>query len=245
VSAVADTQLGYADFLHLDTLLSLQRESQEVLDAHFFFTVHQVFELQFKMLLYELDRAVYAIAADDLGRARYCLRRVRAIEDVTVAQLATLETISPGSFAALRRTLASSSGLQSVQYREIEFVSGRKDPDLLSRAGLTEAERGRLAHRLAAPSLWDEFCALLRRRGDPDLLAEYRTEVPCGELAQLAEALVDHDEGMILWRTRHLAMVERIIGGQAGTGGSTGVGYLRAGADTKFFPSLWQLRGAL
>ena len=92
----------YADFLRLDTLLGLQRASDEVHDAHFFFAVHQVYELLFKIILYELDAAVAAVRADAVPRAVYCLRRVRAVEDVMVAQVATLETISPGGFAALR-----------------------------------------------------------------------------------------------------------------------------------------------
>lgn len=235
----------YGEFLRLDTLLSVQRESAEVHDAHFFFTVHQAHELLFKIILYELDAAAGAIAADDVPRALYCLRRVRAVEDVLVAEVATLETISPGSFAVLRRTLAGSSGLQSVQFREIEFRSGLKDPEYLSTVRASAAERARLARRLAEPSLWDEFQELRRRRGGPDLAALYRAEIPDGDLLRLAEALLDHDEGVALWRARHIPMVERVIGQVHGTGGSAGVAYLRGTAAKRFYPELWRVRAGL
>jgi tryptophan 2,3-dioxygenase len=235
----------YGDFLRLDRLLSLQRESADVHDAHFFFTVHQVYELLFKIILYELDAAVAAVAGDDIPRAVYCLRRVRAVEDALVAQVAPLETISPGSFAVLRRTLAASSGLQSVQFREIEFRSGLKNPEYLSSVRMSAAERARLELRLAQPSLWDEFARLRERQGDPDLVMLYRAEVPDGGLVRLAEAMVDHDEGFGLWRARHVLMVERIIGRRPGTGGSAGVAYLRSTVDVRFFPELWELRTLL
>jgi tryptophan 2,3-dioxygenase len=235
----------YGDFLHLDTLLGLQRESTAVHDAHFFFTVHQVYELMFKIILYELDAAVAAVHGDDVARAVYCLRRVRSVEDVMVAQVATLETISPGAFATLRRTLSSSSGLQSAQFREIEFVSGHKDSGYLDRARLSGVERQRLVRRLAEPTLWDEFCGLRHRSGDPDLVELYRSEVPTHDLVRLAEAMLDHDEGLGLWRTRHVPMVERIIGGRPGTGGSSGVRYLRSTTERKFYPELWELRSRL
>lgn len=232
----------YGDFLRLETLLSLQRQSAEVHDAHFFFTVHQAYELLFKIIIYELDAAVAAVAGDDIPRAVYCLRRIRAVEDVLVAQVATLETISPGSFAVLRRTLASSSGLQSAQFREIEFRSGLKDPRYLSTTRMSGPERARLERRLAEPSLWDEFQRLRQRQGDPDLVKLYRAEIPDDGLVRLTEAMVDHDEGLGLWRARHVPMVERIIGRRPGTGGTTGTEYLRSTLEKRFYPELWELR---
>lgn len=243
--SVADPEPRYGDFLRLETLLSLQRQSAQAHDAHFFFTVHQVYELLFKIILYELDAAVAAVSGDDIPRAVYCLRRTRSVEDVLVAQVATLETISPGSFAAVRRTLASASGLQSVQFREIEFRSGLKDPGYLTKVRLSGPERSRLELRLAQPSLRDEFRRLRQRQGDPDLVKLYRAEVPGDRLIQLAEAMVDHDEGFGLWRARHVYMVERIIGRRPGTGGSAGVAYLRSTIDKRFFPELWELRALL
>jgi len=242
---VAVPEPRYGDFLRLDQLLSLQRQSAEVHDAHFFFTVHQVYELLFKIILYELDAATSAVAADDISRAVYCLRRVRAVEDAMVAHVATLETISPGSFAVLRGTLAASSGLQSVQFREIEFRSGLKNPDYLSTVRMSGAERTRLELRLAEPSLLDEFQLLRHRQGDPDLVKLYRAEIPDDGLIRLAEAMVDHDEGFGLWRSRHVHMVERIIGRRPGTGGSAGVAYLQSTTDTRFYPELWELRTLL
>ncbi|WP_242886360.1 tryptophan 2,3-dioxygenase family protein [Actinomadura litoris] len=238
----ASPEPRYGDFLRLDTLLSLQRESEKAHDAHFFFTVHQVYELQFKIILYELDAAVAAVAADDVPRAVYCLRRVRAVEEILVAQVATLETISPGGFAVLRGTLASSSGLQSVQFREIEFRSGLKDPDYLVTTRMSGPERARLERRLGEPSLWDEFRWLRTRRGDPDLVELYRAEVPGDGLVALAEAMIEHDEGFGLWRSRHVPMVERLIGRRRGTGGSAGVDYLHATTAKRFYPELWELR---
>lgn len=235
----------YGDFLRLDQLLSLQRQSAEVHDAHFFFTVHQVYELLFKIILYELDAAVVAVAGDNIPRAVYCLRRVRAIEDVLVAHVPTLETISPGSFAMLRRSLAAASGLQSAQFREIEFRSGLKNSDYFATVRMSAAERARLERRMAEPSLWDEFQRLRQRHGDPDLVKLYQAEIPDGDLISLAEAMIDHDEGLGLWRDRHVYMVERIIGRQRGTGGSAGVAYLRSTTNKRFYPELWELRGQL
>jgi len=102
-----------------------------------------------------------------------------------------------------------------------------------------------LGRRLAEPTLWDEFCALRHRYGDPDLVELYRAEVPTHDLVRLAEAMLDHDEGLGLWRSRHVPMVERIIGGRPGTGGSSGVRYLRSTIERKFYPELWELRSRL
>jgi tryptophan 2,3-dioxygenase len=244
-TSVNEEEPLYGDFLRLETLLSLQRESADVHDAHFFFAVHQVYELQFKIILYELDAAVAAVTVDDVPRAVYCLRRIRAVEDVLIAQVATLETISPGSFAVLRRTLASSSGLQSAQFREIEFRSGLKDAGYLSSVRVSGAERARLERRLAEPSLWDAFQGLRQRLGNPDLVKLYRADVPDDRLIRLTEAMLDHDEGFGLWRARHVPMVERIIGRRPGTGGSMGVAYLRSTVGKRFYPELWELRSLL
>lgn len=235
----------YGELLRLRTLLSLQRDSPAVHDEHFFFAVHQVHELLFKIILYELDAAVAAVSADDVPKAVYCLRRVRAVEDVLVPLVGSVGTISPGGFAAIRGELASSSGLQSAQFREIEFVSGLKDPGYLDRVRLMPPERDRLRRRLAEPSLWDAFRGLRRRRGDPDLSELYRAVAPGHDLVVLAEAMLDHDEGLDLWRARHVPMVERVIGGRPGTGGSAGVSYLRGTVGRRCYPELWELRGKL
>jgi tryptophan 2,3-dioxygenase len=235
----------YGEILQLDVLLALQRESGDVHDEHFFFAIHQVHELLFKIILYELDGAAAAMSDDDVPQALYCLRRVRAVEDVLVNLVGVVATISPGGFTAIRRGLASSSGLQSAQFREIEFVSGLKEPSYLNRVQVTPQERDRLGRRLTEPSLWDAFCALRHRRGNPDLAVMYKDVASDDDLLRLAEALLDHDEGLGLWRARHVPMVERIIGAKPGTGGSAGVSYLKSTVDRRCYPELWELRGLL
>ncbi|MFG1945677.1 tryptophan 2,3-dioxygenase [Nonomuraea sp. NPDC048826] len=235
----------YGGFLHLEELLSLQESPSGHHDEMLFFTAHQIYELWFKVLLHELEGARDAVLAGDVPRALYCLRRVRVIERVLCEQVDVLATISPGAFKQVRGGLYSSSGLQSAQFREIEFLSGLKDPGHLAREGLTETERDRLARRLAEPSLMEAFERLWARRGSPDLARILRHEVVEDELGRLAEALIDHDEGFSQWRYRHLSMVERIIGGRCGTGGSSGVGYLRSTLSKRFFEELWSLRGRL
>jgi tryptophan 2,3-dioxygenase len=235
----------YGQLLQLDELLTMQAQLCEVHDELFFIVAHQVYELWFKVILFELESARDRIFADDVPRALYSLRRVRALERVLVEQVDTLETISPGSFLALRTALSASSGFQSAQFREIEFLSGLKDRSYLDRADLLPVERARLERRLREPTLWDAFCALLRRRGEPDLLQLLRRDVSDSDVLVLAEALLDHDEGFGLWRSRHVHMVERMIGHKPGTGGSSGVSYLRSTLAKRFFPRLWELRSAL
>ncbi|MEV0237959.1 tryptophan 2,3-dioxygenase family protein [Nonomuraea sp. NPDC050786] len=235
----------YGGFLHLEELLSLQESPSGHHDEMLFFTAHQIYELWFKILLHELERARDAMLADDVPWALYCLRRVRVIERVLCEQIDVLATISPGSFQQFRGGLYSSSGLQSAQFREIEFLSGLKDPAHLRRDDLTDAERERLTRRLAEPALTEAFDMLRVRRGSPDLAEILRSEVIDDDLGRLAEALIDHDEGFSQWRYRHVRMVERIIGGRDGTGGSSGVGYLRSTLAKRFFEELWSVRGRL
>jgi tryptophan 2,3-dioxygenase len=213
-------------------------------DALFFIAVHQVTELWFMVILHELDLARSAIDADDLREARYRLVRVRRIEDVLARQLPALETIGPVQFDEIRRHLGTSSGLQSAQFREIEFLSGLKDESYLKFADVTVAERARLMRRLREPSLWDAFCGLLQRRGQADLLDVLRANND-PPLLDLMENLLDHDEGFARWRALHSIMVERVIGHKPGTGGSSGVDYLRSRLAHRFFPELWWLRTAL
>ena len=169
---------------------------------------------------------------------------MKAIERVLVEQDDTLETISPGQFLEIRSKLHASSGFQSAQFREIEFLSGLKDPEYLRVAELLPIERERLERRLREPTVWDAFETLLERRGSPDLLALLRDDSPSDVLA-LAESLLDHDEGFALWRARHVHMVERLIGRKPGTGGSAGVGYLETTLPKRFYPALWALRSEL
>jgi tryptophan 2,3-dioxygenase len=232
---------SYGEILRLDELLKMQEPVADVHDALFFIAVHQVYELWFLVLLHDLEGARDAMLADDPHGAIARLRRVHAVERVLVEQVATLETISPSDFAKIRCALGDSSGMQSVQFREIEFISGLKDPGYLDRAHLSRSEQRRVARRLSEPDLWDAFVAILGHSdvaGLSELIGEGRGCV----LADLAEALLGHDQGLALWRARHAQMVERMIGYGPGTGGSSGVDYLRTTLFKRFYPALWAVR---
>jgi tryptophan 2,3-dioxygenase len=178
-----------------------------------------------------------------------------SIEDVLVRQIAILETMTPQDFLVFRDRLAPASGFQSVQFRELEFLSGAKDPGYLDRfRGLTEDERARLERRLEEPSLWDAFLHVVRRAGlaaddDAELTASLLTVAAnrprYGEVWELAERLLDHDANAAMWRSRHVLMVERQIGTKSGTGGSSGSPYLRSRLGLHYYPMLWELRSHL
>ena len=236
--------MSYNELNRLDELLAMQQPISVAPDTGFYLVAHQFTELWFKVILDELDGARRAIDADELPEARRRLARVARGEDVLVCHLRAVGTITPGDFSVLRTHLGTSSAYESAQFREIEFLSGNKDPRFLDGPKLTDVERVRLATRLREPSLAESFDALLARRGRPDLGAVIAGRLD-PELAALIEALIEHDEGFARWRQGHALMVERIIGYQTGTGGSSGVDYLRASAETRFFPRLWQARSAL
>lgn len=238
-------RLSYGSYLKLPELLALQERLTEAHDELLFIVVHQAYELWFKVLVNELETARDLIAADDLHWARHALHRVRVIERLLVEQVEVLETMAPHDFLAFRSELAPASGFQSVQFREIEFISGLKRPAYLRRLELSSEDRERLQRRLHEPSLWDAFRGLLERRGSPTLLEVFSRRDLHGDLFDLSEALLDHDEAFGLWRARHILMVERQIGEKPGTGGSSGVDYLRTTLDKRFFPELWKLRSEL
>ena len=177
--------------------------------------------------------------------ARHLLHRVCVIEKLLVEQIEVLETMSPQDFLAFRSKLAPASGFQSVQFREIEFLSGLKEPKYVARLEATDDEKARLQRRLDQASVDDAFRALVERRGSPSLLEIFRDRQRHGDLFDLAEALLDHDETFAHWRARHVLMVERQIGGKTGTGGSTGAQYLRTTLDKRFYPELWEVRSQL
>lgn len=235
----------YGQTLHLDELLHMQDRVAAVPDTLFFITIHQIYELWFKVMLHELERARDQMFEDDLRAACYHLARVKAIERVLVEQVDTLETINAPNFLEIRASLETTSGLQSAQFREIEFLSGLKDSGYLETTEVTHAERERLRRRLREPTLWDAFLAVIERRGDPDLVAMTRAAQGDRELLDLVDALLDHDEGFSLWRARHVHMVERMIGRKPGTGGSSGVPYLQSTLEKRFFPALWEIRSEL
>jgi tryptophan 2,3-dioxygenase len=254
-------ELSYGSYLCLDVLLDQQRPASDppAHDELLFITIHQVYELWFKLLLHELttvrDLLFEPSAAGALWTARHLHGRVVQIEQVLIAQLPVLETMTPQDFLDFRTLLAPASGFQSAQFRELEFLSGLKDENVLTRLRtLTDAERQRLQRRLDEPSLWEAFVRTLAHRGLPvasdddvqaSLLAVARDRTSYGDVWDVAEGLLSHDEMSAQWRALHATVVERQIGYKAGTGGSAGVGYLRERRDLRFFPMLWELRTAL
>lgn len=247
-------RLTYGSYLRLDELLD-QPLASDAHDELLFITVHQVYELWFKLLLFELESARDSMTAGELWWARHLLARVHEVERILIEQIGVLETMTPQDFLEFREGLAPASGFQSVQFRELEFLSGAKDPKFVERfRGTTEAERARLQRRLAEPTLWDAFLSVLVKSGLPaGSDEEVRTSMRIvaqdrgtyGEIWELAEALLVHDERAVGWRARHVTMVERMIGTKTGTGGSSGASYLRSRLDIRYYPALWELRSWL
>jgi len=238
-------QLSYGTYLKVPELLSLQQGLSQEHDELLFIVAHQAYELWFKVVLFELEAARDRIDADDIFFARHHLHRVHVIEELLVEQIEVLETMSPQDFLAFRSKLAPASGFQSVQFREIEFLSGLKEPKYVARLEATAEEMSRLRRRLEEPSVGDAFRALIERRGSPTLVEIFRDRERYGDLFDLCEALLDHDETFAHWRARHVLMVERQIGSKSGTGGSSGAEYLRSTLDKRFYPELWDVRSQL
>ncbi len=250
-------RLSYGSYLRLESLLAQQvpLTSPPAHDELLFITIHQVYELWFQQLLHELTAARDAMLDGRLWWARHLLHRVHVVERVLVEQVGVLETMTPQDFLEFRSTLAPASGFQSVQFRELEFLSGAKDPAFLGRLrDLTDDERERLQRRLAEPSLWDAFLTVLTKAGldagnedevRASLLTVARDRATYDEIWELSERLLDHDEMAGRWRARHVLMVERQIGTKSGTGGSTGAPYLRSRVGLHYFPQLWELRSWL
>ncbi|QCW49860.1 tryptophan 2,3-dioxygenase [Nocardioides dongxiaopingii] len=258
-------QLTYGSYLRLPVLLDAQHLESDppAHDELLFITIHQVYELWFKQLLHEVvaarDTMLAAAAEGDpasgLWRAQHLLARVHVIERVLVHQVDVLETMTPQDFLEFRQRLAPASGFQSVQFRELEFLSGAKDPAYLRRfRGLTDDEQARLRARLDEPTLWDAFVAVLRARGlpaddDEQVADAVRTAAHDRDrhaaVWALAEALLQHDELAASWRARHVVMVERMIGAKSGTGGSSGSAYLRGRLPLQYYPVLWDVRSML
>lgn len=244
----------YATYLKLDELLALQQPASEgpEHDEMLFIVVHQVYELWFKELLHEFDRVRALLEADETHRAQHTLKRILTILKVMVGQLDILETMTPLEFLSFRARLEAASGFQSDQFRQIEFVLGKKSADAVQR--FPEGSRARIAlqRRHQEPSLWDAFLHYLAREryGPLDTSADvqrvlieiYRKDT---KNAELCERLVDLDEGVQEWRYRHVKMVERTVGAKPGTGGSSGAAYLRETVGGAAFPDLWEIRSQL
>lgn len=254
-------QLTYGSYLRLPQLLDAQHLESDppAHDELLFITIHQVYELWFKQLLHEVTAARDAMLAGAAGGrlwwAQHLLSRVHVIERILVQQVDVLETMTPQDFLEFRQRLAPASGFQSVQFRELEFLSGAKDAGYVRRfRGLTDAEEARLEARLDEPTLWDAFVAVLRSVGlpaatDEEVSASMRTVAhdrdQYAAVWALAEGLLQHDELAASWRARHVVMVERMIGAKSGTGGSSGATYLRSRLPLQYYPLLWELRSEL
>ncbi len=259
-------KLTYAGYLHLDTLLSAQHplSSPPHHDEMLFIIQHQVTELWFKLILYELRAARARIRADDLDPCEKILARVKAIQRQLFEQWGVLETLTPSEYAQFRHVLGPASGLQSRQYRAIEFLLGNKQQEILELFAHDAEAQQELRTELESPSLYDEFLRHLARQGhavpksclERDWAEPYRRNAGLISVFQriyaapetywecyaLCEKLVDIDEHFQLWRFRHVKTVERIIGFKRGTGGTSGVAFLKKVVDLAFFPELLDVR---
>lgn len=254
-------KITYGGYLKIRELTALQRLESDPAqhDETLFIIIHQTYELWFKQILHEVDAVIRLLDADQVLGATRLLRRAIEVQRVLVGQISVLETMTPIDFLSFRDHLMPASGFQSAQFREIEFVSGLKEPKFLSNYDEGSAEHTALVRRLAGRTLRDAFHDLLRRRGfdvpkdavgaDDRLVAAivrlYRETASHYELFLLCEALTEYDEMFSLWRMRHVQMVERVIGGRPGTGGSDGATYLRGTVGRRFFPELWEMRTRL
>ncbi|HEY6233760.1 MAG TPA: tryptophan 2,3-dioxygenase family protein [Candidatus Elarobacter sp.] len=249
--------LSYGSYLKVPELLALQQRISDPPhhDELLFILIHQVYELWFKQTLHELDAAVKFLDADDLLKAARAFRRIHAIQRILLQQVDVLETMTPQDFNAFRSGLNPASGFQSAQFREIEFRCGLTgDEKYLRHLALTPPERARLEKRMHEPTLYDALKGYLARHGfdvsSHDAVVDtfrtiYEHEEQHYALYLLLEDLIDFDEGVLLWRGRHVAMVERMIGMKPGTGGSLGVAYLQTTLQRRFFPELWEVRTVL
>ncbi|MBO0702416.1 MAG: hypothetical protein J2P38_05755 [Candidatus Dormibacteraeota bacterium] len=237
--------LDYGSYLRLPELLDLQSPRTQHHDEVFFIVIHQAYELWFKLQLRELEAARDALLAGDAAGARWYLRRVGAVGALLVQQIGLLDTMAPQDFLLFRSELSPASGFQSVQFREIEFLGGLPDPSYLERLDLRAGDRARLERRLSEPTVRDGWKSLVGSAGNPPLTEIYGDRRRHQELFLTAEALLDVDQQLVLWRSRHLTMVERQIGTKAGTGGSAGAAYLRTTLERRLFPELWAARSQL
>lgn len=254
----------YAGYLQLDTLLAAQQPLSDHHDELLFIVAHQVTELWLKLVAHELRSAIRLLAADDLQPALKRLARIKHIQRQLFEAWGVLETLTPVEYVQFRGVLGDASGFQSVAYRTVEFLLGNKNPAMVPVFRHDPPAEQQLRADLGRPSLYDEFLRLLARRGLPvpaerverdwtepyvphDGVVEALRQVYADtdrwwDVYETAEELVDVEESFQLWRFRHLKTVERVIGYKRGTGGSSGVGFLRRALDLTFFPELLSVR---
>ncbi|ARP94787.1 tryptophan 2,3-dioxygenase [Bordetella genomosp. 13] len=256
--------MTYGDYLHLDELLNAQHPLSPEHNEMLFIVQHQTSELWMKLMLHELRAAIEALRADRLQPAFKMLARVSKIMEQLVSAWDVLATMTPPEYSALRPYLARSSGFQSYQYRQIEFMLGNKNAAMLKPHAHRPELLAQVQAAYEAPSLYDEALRLLARHGldvpadhlerdwtrpyqaDPAVeeawLTVYRSPDAYWNLYQLGEKLTDLEDAFRLWRFRHVTTVERIIGFKRGTGGTSGVDYLRKMIEVVLFPEIWKLR---
>ncbi len=266
--------LSYGEYLGLDELLDLQRlvSKPRQHDEVLFLIAHQAYELWFKLMLNELETAISHMLADNLAEATRLIRRVVPVQRVLIEQLEILETIRPTDFLKFRSILHPASGFQSLQFRELEFISGQKDERYLNLHIGNERDYEQLLKRWEAPTLWDGFRTVLEERGfdvgrkakgneeanfelEVEASLKIFTESKYSHVAELAEVMLEYDKYFQLWRSHHIMMVERVIGGRPGTGEKivkkimgpasfrpSGVSYLQTTMGKRFFPALWAAR---
>jgi tryptophan 2,3-dioxygenase len=259
-------QMTYGEYLHLDQLLSAQKPLSDPPhhDELLFIIQHQTSELWMKLILHELRAAIAHIQQDDLDPCFKILARVKQIQRQLFEQWAVLETLTPNEYAQFRKVLVNASGIQSVQYRAIEFLLGNKNAEIIELYRDDDQQYQEMTQILNAPSLYDEFLRYLSRSGyripeecrerdwaqpherTPALIPVFKQiyDNPDTQWAayEMCEKLVDVEENFHLWRFRHMKTVERIIGYKRGTGGSSGVEFLKRALDITFFPELFDVR---
>jgi tryptophan 2,3-dioxygenase len=262
-------RMTYAGYLGLDQLLAAQhpKSAPPHHDELLFIIQHQVTELWIKLMLHELAAAIRAVQRDELEPCFKVLARVKRIQEVLTQQWGVLDTLTPNEYGAFRAVLGQSSGFQSAQYRALEFLLGNKHAGLIKVFEHDAKVHGWLKHLLEKPSLYDEFLKYLARRGHaiPKAVLERDVTKPYASDAgvtaaikriyedtekhwdayEMCEKLVDLEDNFQFWRFHHMRTVQRIIGHKPGTGGSSGVGFLKKALDVEFFPELYAVRTAL
>lgn len=259
-----DGRMSYGDYLRLDTILTAQAPLSDAHDEMLFIVQHQASEIWMRLVIHELTSVCDHIAKDDLAPSFKMLARVSRILDQLNSAWDVLRTMTPSEYTTFREALGMSSGFQSFQYRAIEFLAGNKNAAMLRPHAHKAHIHAWLEQILQAPSIYDQSIRLLARKGfpiDPSIvtrdcsqayepnesvraawLVVYRDPEAHWSLYELAEKLVDFEDYFRRWRFNHVTTVERIIGFKTGTGGTSGVNYLRKMLDVVLFPELWAVR---
>ena len=266
IDPASQTGLTYSSYLKLPELLQLQqpRSSPSEHDEMLFIVIHQTYELWFKLLLHELEKVQRDFTAGDLYESIHTFHRCRTIMKTLVGQLDILETMTPMSFTSFRDRLETSSGFQSYQFREVEFILGYKRPNVIKFFKPEDPGYALIQRRLQERTVVDHFYDFLERQGVniPSELRDRDVTLPNApnqqvqesmlklyhsrpDLVILFELMTDFDEGFQEWRYRHVKVVERTIGSKHGTGGSLGVEFLKKSLFQPIFPDLWAVRHKL